>query len=156
MELICICIVSKQGTELTSSFSKSGSSVQPNTIASMPFSFFIRFITFWKNNNVSSFIIPSSILLMNILEISVIEHLYVLLNILLFLFLYNSHLHLQISQIDTLQFSFINHLLFRSKLKHLQLYKLELTSIYNLQIIIYSSSFSSTISNPIFLYIRTA
>ena len=49
-----------------------------------------------------------------------------------------------------------NHLLFRSKIKHLQLYKLELTSIYNLQIIIYSSSFSSTISNHIFLYIRTA
>ena len=34
--------------------------------------------------------------------------------------------------------------------------KLEVESSYNLQIIIYSSSFSSTISNPTFLYIRTA
>ena len=38
----------------------------------------------------------------------------------------------------------------------LHLYKLEFASPYNLQIIIYSSSFSSIISNPIFLYIRTA
>lgn len=34
--------------------------------------------------------------------------------------------------------------------------KFEFASVYNLQIIIYSSSFSSIISNPIFLYIRTA
>lgn len=42
----CIFAVSKHGTGLTSSFNKSGNSVHPNIIASMPFSFFIRSIIF--------------------------------------------------------------------------------------------------------------
>ena len=56
---------------------------------------------------------------MNILEISVIEHLYVLLNISLFLFHYNSHLHLLLhSTTATLDIPFIYNIVQITPVQH--------------------------------------